>query len=931
MPSISYPTVLTPANWDKQKGLIAKAKPTGIGEALKTLAKTHGELEFSQFEPARLKSAAEVSERLSQITSSAKKKFDSAVQQAKTVETLARKAEAEFKKNALIPKTATQAAGAVAKGASDYAAELEKATQSGMAALDKLLSELKAAEKKKGGEEEDESDAPAGKVVRNKVIAALRAVKANKPEAKVQQFMIGVGKTQCCAYMGLSVSASHKNLLMKVMEGDSGFKFYTGECIWEAKAYTFVGDNIPTGGFAKKLQKGLFDLTGTRYKLRVRKTDGEAEEAEGDDEEQPVQTGSVERVATTSAAELSARHAALKAGLDRLIAKGGPQAAALKQMLDEFKAALVGKKLDAAASVLVRMEETVWAVTGGGMPSVKAMPPGVKPRSSGAPQPQEGPEVVPQDLRDQRNALVAQLDAALNAAKTDIDSLTGLPTTKDKLAKEHTLLAGTKPQTEKLAASAAVAVLPDIVKRAQALQAKAAKARADGSTAVLNLKNWATDPVATLKTLVERQPANAKTVMQPQVAALQKQLTEAQAKIDAADFAGANKISEAVFFAAAGVTRAVNAFAADYPAYKVERDKADTAIKALQKHAQASAIGAEIREIESRLKDADELAIKATNNGWKKALIAVKPLPALCARAKGLADRLAAAAAKLPVLTKKFKDAGADDTTAAKMAGYAHKLLVEENCSDDDAVKMAKDANDYVSEGLDEQDAVMSSRVKRSLETAGVDATKAKAIGRNIRAGGTSNGDDAKAVAKGMSKMSTKVLDNLNKAGIQTECCRGPATEVLADLAGEQPRGWPDGMTWDSVPGCYSPSTKKVVVGTMASGGSRKVPGPGEGPIPHGTPDLIGHEAGHAFDASDGTLKSTNAKFLEARTKDITTGRPAGMYGPRDNYFLTTAEGGTNNAGSTSETFAESFAMHFAGNSRWPDLETFWGANPWGV
>ena len=851
------------------------------------------------------------------------------MQQAKSVEGLARKAETDFKKNALIPKSALQAAAAVAKGASDYAAEIEKATQAGMSALDKLLAELKAAEKKKGGEDEDEANMPAAKLVRAKVIAALRIVKADKPEAKVQQFMISVGKKQVCAYMAPSVGASHKTLLAKVMEGDSGFKYYTGQCIWEAKAYTFVGDNIPTGGFAKKLQAGLAELTGTRYKLRVRKTDGEAEEVEGDTEEQPhegTQPLAKPGGSGVSAATLAERHQALKGGIDKLIAKGGPLAVAVKKTLDDFKAALVAKKLDAASAILDRLEESVWIDSGGGKPGAK---PSAPPRPQTAPP--KAPEVVPQEVLDQRKALVGQLDAALAAAKIDIDALVGLATTKDNLSKEHLLLAGTKPQTEKLAATAAVAVLPDIVKRAQALQAKAAKAKTDGPVAVRNLKNWATDPVATLNTLVARQPANCKTLMQPQIAALQKQLADAQKKIADADFAGANKTSEAVFYAAAGITRAVNSFAADYAPFKAERDKAERAINALKGHAQAGAIGAEIKDIEDRLADADKLALKADNNGWKKAQIAVKPLPELCTRAKGLADRLVAAAAKLPVLTKKFKDAGADDATAAKMAGYAQKLLVEENCSDDDAVKMAKDANDYIGEGLEEQDAVMSSRVKRSLEASGVDAVKAKAIGKNIRAGGTSNGDDAKAVAKGMAKISTKVIDNLTKNGIQTEVCRGPATEVLAELAGEQPRGWPDGMTWDSVPGCYSPSNKKVVVGTMAQGTGRKVPGPGEGPIPHGTPDLIGHESGHAFDASEGTLKSKNAKFLEARDKDKTTGRPRGMYGPRDNYFLTTAEGGTNDAGSTSETFAESFAMHFAGHSKWPDLEAFWAANPWGV
>ena len=57
-----------------------------------------------------------------------------------------------------------------------------------MSALDKLLAELKAAEKKKGGEDEDEANMPAAKLVRAKVIAALRIVKANK-QAKVENLI----------------------------------------------------------------------------------------------------------------------------------------------------------------------------------------------------------------------------------------------------------------------------------------------------------------------------------------------------------------------------------------------------------------------------------------------------------------------------------------------------------------------------------------------------------------------------------------------------------------------------------------------------------------------------------------------------------------------------------------------------------------------
>jgi hypothetical protein len=50
-----------------------------------------------------------------------------------------------------------------------------------------------------------------------------------------------------------------------------------------------------------------------------------------------------------------------------------------------------------------------------------------------------------------------------------------------------------------------------------------------------------------------------------------------------------------------------------------------------------------------------------------------------------------------------------------------------------------------------------------------------------------------------------------------------------------------------------------------------------------------------------------------------------------DDYFLTKAEQGANDSGATSETFAESFAMHFAGGARWPKLEDFWVHNPWGI
>jgi len=525
---------------------------------------------------------------------------------------------------------------------------------------------------------------------------------------------------------------------------------------------------------------------------------------------------------------------------------------------------------------------------------------------------------------------LSEIDTALAGSKTDIAALKIAPL-KSSLGKELAELNTARGKIDKLAETAKPAVAGPLGKRAKDFRKRVGELLAEAPDIVAHQKTWAVDPVGVLDKLVATQKGEAKTIMAPPVSALKKRLNDLKKAVESGDFKNAGAISEEVFFAAAGATRAVNAFATDFPAYKVERDKSAAAIKALKSHKQAKQIAAEIADLEERLMQCDAVASRADTEGWKKATSAVKVLPELCARVKKLADDLATVAAKAPDLKKKLKAAGADAKAIDKMVGYAQKMLVEEKCSDEQAVKMARDAQGFVKAGLEETDALVSSRVKAALVADGTAEEVAQEIGKNLRVAGTSTADDAKAVGAGLRKFPKKVLEDLNKAGIQTECCRGPVTEAMPELKGVLPRGWPAGSTWDSVPGVYSGSVKKVVVGTMEKDGKRHVPGQGEGPIPHGTPDLIGHEGGHAFDVADGSKKSTNAEFLTARREDIATGNPDGMWGPRDNYFLTTAEGGANDAGSTSETFAESFAMHTGGNSRWPKLEAFWGANPWGV
>ena len=368
-----------------------------------------------------------------------------------------------------------------------------------------------------------------------------------------------------------------------------------------------------------------------------------------------------------------------------------------------------------------------------------------------------------------------------------------------------------------------------------------------------------------------------------------------------------------------------------YRNYVTERDKVDKALQPLRNHAQADKLKSELKALDRHLSEADKLA-KRSDGGALKALTALKAVAADGANLKVLAGKLAAAEKKLPSLTKKLEAGGMKRGKLEETARMALKVMVEEECTEEAAVKMAKDAAGYRDEGLEEQDAMMSSRVKKSLEDQGLAPDHAKSIGRNVRAGGSATADDAKATATAMKGVSKKAIDTLNKSNIHTQCCRGPITDAIPDLAGVKPMGWPETASWDEVVGVYSPSRSTLVVGTIEKDGKRKVPEAGEGPNPHGATDLFGHEAGHAFDAADGGGKRNHADFIKARDADKASGKLIGKrdHG-NDNYFLTEAEGGTNTKGAIGETFAESFAMHFTGKARWPSLEAFWVANPWGI
>ena len=355
---IKYPPTLLPATWNKQ----GKPSPV-LGKALEQLHKLHGDADFSVFDGSGLDTVAALEAQVAKADQAMKKAVRSLVDQAGKVSSAAKKLQAELKSDKQAPKGSVQAAADVADAANKYlmalAVQAEAAQTAMLKQLAKLRAEAKAAKPAAAAQAAPTGDDAAEKLVRGKVLAAMRVVRSAQPGAKPVQFMVAAGSKQVTAYLSTSVGASHRALLKKLMPEEKSVKFYTGECVFENKAWTFVGDSIPTGGFAKRLQKGLQDLTGVRYAVRVRKFDGEADEAEGDDDGGRDQPKDKAKDRKTSGPDplkaFTARLGALMPHIKQALAAGGPLAAQIKKASAE--AAALAKARDGAAKAGKKLDE----------------------------------------------------------------------------------------------------------------------------------------------------------------------------------------------------------------------------------------------------------------------------------------------------------------------------------------------------------------------------------------------------------------------------------------------------------------------------------------------------------------------------------------------------------------------------------------------
>jgi hypothetical protein len=339
----NYASTLVPAHWDKQKGV--HQGPNGVAEALKALTRLHAAIDAKWFDTAALKSADEVQERLTVLDGVAARAVKAAVEQAKKTASLAKALEAELKKNKGSPKEALAAAGAVERDALAYAEQTASALQVAVAEL--KVRSAKLASREADSDKDDEVETGDIKLLRSRVAAALKAIKIAKPDDKPMLFVLGAGQRGCLPYLGYTAGASHKTILGRLMAGDSSIKYFAGECLWEANAFTFVGDNLPTGGFARLLKDALFDLTGVKHPVRVRRTNGEVDEDAEDEVDDAAAVLAALNTLTPAIKQAVAAQPARKEELLRPVAaiqafvKAGNIAAAV-QALRELKAAVTG-------------------------------------------------------------------------------------------------------------------------------------------------------------------------------------------------------------------------------------------------------------------------------------------------------------------------------------------------------------------------------------------------------------------------------------------------------------------------------------------------------------------------------------------------------------------------------------------------------------
>ena len=184
-----------------------------------------------------------------------------------------------------------------------------------------------------------------------------------------------------------------------------------------------------------------------------------------------------------------------------------------------------------------------------------------------------------------------------------------------------------------------------------------------------------------------------------------------------------------------------------------------------------------------------------------------------------------------------------------------------------------------------------------------------------VRAGGSATSADAIAMARHLvSVMSASQLQKMHAAGIHVVVSRDSVTDYLTSLKGVHPRGYPPGLTWDTVPGTVWGNNEVVTATHAGPNGERELPGTTQS----ASADVTLHEIGHAINRQAGVnWASDRADFREAYDKDAGTGPLSDPY-----YHQEDAAAGRDEA--FAENHAEFLKEPTTMKARYPDLYVHW-------
>lgn len=363
MAQLNLPPALVSAAWEKHKAAVAKlAKPpvTKLGDELKTLARLHAAVDFGAFGADKLDSVEKTRQGSADFEDAVKGKLKPLLGQLDTVVTSASKFETDAKKDKQFPKEPLVAATAITKAAKELRAGIDEFVASARKALAARAQALAASKPKAAGPPAAAggAESKAVKTVRSRALDVIRRVKKPPPGAKPMRFVVVQGKTTVATYLGPSVGPAQEKLLKGLIPTEAPYKVFKdpqSDIVWEKNALTIVSDRLQ-GGLVKKMQLWLKKILKLNLKLRVRKTNGEVEESEGEDipddllEEDPAEVAA--RIADGK--DYQARLARLQPEIRKAMA--GPAAAELQALISELTRHGNGGDYAAAAADLDEIE-----------------------------------------------------------------------------------------------------------------------------------------------------------------------------------------------------------------------------------------------------------------------------------------------------------------------------------------------------------------------------------------------------------------------------------------------------------------------------------------------------------------------------------------------------------------------------------------------